>query len=147
MKNMMPLSLNREIPTTEESTSAVRFIGIKALMLALLEDAIQCLRSPKDLVRTQAVIWMTSKERRYVFSFAVVCQVLELEPSAVRRSVMGLVPGSQTPGGVRRRSRPNSRRLGALQLKRDRRQRLLPRVAHEAIPSPYAPRMAMSPGT
>ena len=85
-------------------------------MLAVLEEAIHSLRSPKSLVRAAAELWMTSPERRYVFSFAVICEALGMEPSAVRRSVIGLLDKKVTHGRLLKRSRPNVRHSGAIRL-------------------------------
>jgi hypothetical protein len=107
-----------EIPTTTQTHATPPWSGIRALMLAVLEDAIHSLRSSQWLVRAQAEQWITSGERRYVFSFAVICETLNLEPSAVRRSVIGLLDKRTTRGRLLKRSRPNVRRAGAIQLAR-----------------------------
>lgn len=105
----MPLS-SWAAPSSEEETPELRRLGIKALMLAVLEDAIHSLNASQHMVRVQAERWFASREHGYVFSFAVICETLDLEPSAVRRSVMNLVTKTRAPeGSVRRRSRPNSR--------------------------------------
>ena len=83
-------------------------------MLAVLEDAIHSLRSSEWRVRTEAELWITSAERRYVFSFAVICETLNLEPSAVRRSVIGLLEKTERSGRLMKRSRPNVRHAGAI---------------------------------
>jgi len=88
--------------------------GMRNLMLAVLEDAVHSLRSPNSLVRAEAELWMTSRESRYVFSFAVICEVLNLQPAAVRRSVIGLLDRKTTRGRLLRRSRPNVRHGGAI---------------------------------
>lgn len=116
-EGMTAVSFNSwDTHTTEEMPAGLRCIGIKALMLAVLEDAIHCLRSSHSLVRTKAEHWMTSKERRHVFSFTVICETLGLEPSRVRRSVIGLVDDKQAEGRFRKRSRPNGRRSGSIRL-------------------------------
>jgi hypothetical protein len=89
-------------------------------MLAVLENAVHNLKSSKSIVRAEAEHWITSRERRYVFSFAVICETLGLEPSAVRRSVIGLVDKTPTGRRLLKRSRPNVRHSGALQLARAR---------------------------
>ena len=105
-----------EIPTTTQTHAAPPWSGIRALMLAVLEDALHSLRSAEGLVRGEAERWITSGERRYVFSFAVICEALGLEPSAVRRSVIGLLDKKPTGRCLLKRSRPNVRHTGALQL-------------------------------
>jgi hypothetical protein len=104
-----------EIPRTTQTHAAPPWSGIRALMLAVLEDAIHSLRSPDSLARAEAELWMTSRERRYIFSFAVICEALGLEPSAVRRSVIGLLDKKPTGRCLLKRSRPNVCHSGALQ--------------------------------
>jgi hypothetical protein len=112
MKEMAAVSLAfSEIATTTEPWS-----GIKALMLAVLEDAVQSLSSRNSLARAEAEFWMTSREHRYVFSFVVICEALGLEPSAVRRSVIGLLNSKPTGRRLLRRARPNVRHGGALRV-------------------------------
>ena len=105
-----------EVSTTEQTNAVPPWSSVRALMLAVLEEAIHSLRSPDSLARAEAELWMTSRERRYVFSFAVICEALGLEPSAVRRSVIGLLDKKATRGRLLKRSRPNVRHSGALQL-------------------------------
>jgi hypothetical protein len=105
-----------EIPTTTQTHPAPPGSGIRALMLAMLEEAIHSMRSPDSRARAEAELWMTSREHRYVFSFAVICEALGLEPSAVRRSVIGLLDKKATRGRLLERSRPNVRHTGALHL-------------------------------
>lgn len=119
MKEMAAVSLaSYEIPTTNETHAALPASGIRALMLGVLDDAIHSLSSSQRLVRTAAEHWITSPERRYVFSFVVICETLALEPSAVRRSVIALLDKKQTRGRLLRRSRPNVRHRGPIALTR-----------------------------
>ncbi|MGD0948079.1 MAG: hypothetical protein ABSA52_11670 [Candidatus Binatia bacterium] len=105
-----------ESPTTTQTHAALPQPGIRALMLAVLEDAIHNLRSSESIVRAEAEQWITSGERRYVFSFAVICETLGLEPSAVRRSVIELLDKEPTGCRLPKRSRPNVRHSGVLHL-------------------------------
>lgn len=105
-----------EVSTTEQTNAAPPWSGMRGLMLAVLEDAVHSLRSANSLVRAEAELWMTSRDCRYVFSFAVICEAFGLEPSAVRRSVIGLLDKNATRGRLLKRSRPNVRHSGALQL-------------------------------
>lgn len=121
MKEMAAVPLaSWESPATEERHAALTSSGIRALMLAVLDDAMHSLSSSQSLVRAGAEDWITSPERRYVFSFVVICETLELVPSAVRRSVIDLLDKQQTGGRLVRRSRPNVRHRGAIQLARAR---------------------------
>ena len=67
----------RDAPLTE----------VKALMYAVLEDAIRCYLSPAQRLREEAEHWMESGQRRWVFSFIVICETLGLDPTAARRAL------------------------------------------------------------
>jgi hypothetical protein len=89
------------------------YTGIKALMVAMLEDAIQCYVSPSGRMRADAEYWIKSANHRPAFSFCVVCETLGLDPDAVRRVIQGLPRRDDTRRRALRRSRPNVRRGGA----------------------------------
>ena len=115
MKEMSHVSLAAlENPT--ETDAAANRSGTRALMLAVLEDAIKQFGSSVGHRRAAAERWIMSPERQYVFSFAVICETLELDPSAVRRSLIRLL--AEKPPGRRllRRARRNVRHTEALQL-------------------------------
>ena len=117
MKEIADVSFaSLQVSTLEQTNAAPPWSGIRALMLAVLEEAINSLRSPDSLARAEAELWMTSRKRRYIFSFAAICEALGLEPSAVRRSVIGLLDKKPTGPRLLKRSRPNVRHSGALQL-------------------------------
>ena len=61
--------------------------GVKALMLAVLEDGIRCYFSQNRLVRTEADHWIQSRQRSLVFSFEVICETFGIEASAARRTL------------------------------------------------------------
>jgi len=82
------------------------YTGTKALMLAVLEEAIQSYLSEESPRRDEAELWVSSR-RRSVFSFLVVCETLGLEPSAVRRALHRLRT-HQVPPKALARSRPNA---------------------------------------
>jgi hypothetical protein len=88
-----------------EARAAV-YTGTKALMLAVLEEAIQSFLSEEPQRRDEAELWVSSR-RRSVFSFLVVCETLGLEPSAVRRALQRL-RARQVPAKGLTRSRPNA---------------------------------------
>ena len=102
------------VTITEPAHAARSSAGMRALMLAVLDDAMHSLSSSESLVRAAAEHWLASPERRYVFSFVVICETLELVPSAVRRSVLALLDKNGTAGRLLRRSRPNVRHRGAI---------------------------------
>lgn len=95
-----------------ESRSAP-YTGTKALMLAVLEDAIRSYLSPEPRARSEAEGWVMSRQRRSVFSFIVVCETLGLEPKAVRAALRRLLAQQISPDHIPR-SRPNARRRTGL---------------------------------
>lgn len=80
--------------------------GTKALMMAVLEDGIRDYCGAPGHRGADAEAWVRSN-RRGAFSFAVVCETLGLDPSAVRQALVRL-----KKQGARRfaRSRPNARK-------------------------------------
>lgn len=95
-----------------ESRSAP-YTGTKALMLAVLEDAIRSYLSREPRARAEAEGWVLSRQRRSVFSFVVVCETLGLEPKAVRAALRRLRSQRIGPDHIPR-SRPNARRRSGL---------------------------------
>ena len=97
-----------------EADGASSLSGTRALMLAVLEDAILNLGSSIGYKRAEAERWVMSREHGYVFSFVVVCETLSLSPTAVRRSLIRLL--HQQPRGrlLLRRARGNVRHAEAL---------------------------------
>lgn len=85
------------------------YTGTKALMLAVLEDAIRAYLSREPRARMEAEQWVLSRQRRSVFSFAVVCETLGLEHKAVRAALRRLRAQEVSPDSIPR-SRPNARR-------------------------------------
>jgi hypothetical protein len=104
------------IPATTQTDVDSTHSGVRGLMLAVLEDAIHSRKSSECRVREEAERWMSSRQCRYIFSFAVICETLDLDPTGVRRSVMGLLAKKRRSGRLIRRSRPNVRRAGAIHL-------------------------------
>jgi hypothetical protein len=62
------------------------YTGIKALMLAVLEEGIRDYREATGRQSLEATEWVRS-DRRDVFSFVVICETLGLEPTAVRAAL------------------------------------------------------------
>jgi len=54
------------------------FLGVKALMLAILEDAIRAYLGEVPRCREEAALWIADSRSRWVFSFPVVCETLGL---------------------------------------------------------------------
>lgn len=90
------------------------YTGTKALMLAVLDNAITCYLSPVPRLRDEAEYWITTRQARSPFSFTVVCENLGLEPSAVRSALLRLRKRSTAPRPIVRRRRPNVRHQGRL---------------------------------
>jgi hypothetical protein len=84
--------------------------GTKALMLAVLNDGMQCFLSPTGRFRTEAEHWVMSRQRRSPFSFIVVCETLGLEPEAVRRALQHWRATNSAPMHSLSRRRPYVRR-------------------------------------
>jgi hypothetical protein len=93
---------------------SAQYTGTKALMLAILEDAIRSYLSPAGRLRTEAEFWVCSSRQRSPFSFTVVCETLGLEPDAVRAALKRLRESRVSPRHAIGRSRPNVRRTGRL---------------------------------
>jgi hypothetical protein len=94
-------------------TRTAPYTGTKALMLAVLEDAIRAYLSHEPRARAEAEQWVLSRQRRSVFSFAVVCETLSLEPKAVRGALRRLRAQEISPDRIPR-SRPNARRRSGI---------------------------------
>jgi len=95
--------------------SGTPFLGVKALMLAILEDAIRAYLGPVPRSQEEAALWIADSRSRWVFSFPVVCETLGLEPSAVRSAVRRMHGRYAMAPPLRLdRSRPNSRRHAGL---------------------------------
>lgn len=58
--------------------------GTRALMLAVLEDAIRCYLDGRKSISQEAERWLKANWRDSPFSFVIVCETLRLDPQAVR---------------------------------------------------------------
>jgi hypothetical protein len=110
----MSFTAFRSLSTEQQQTATSAWSGMRALMLAVLEDGINNLLSPDRRLRAEAECWLKSQESRYVFSFVVICETLDFDTVAVRRSVIRTQGTRQTPGRFLSRSRPNVRRRGRI---------------------------------
>jgi hypothetical protein len=61
--------------------------GIRSLMLAVLEEAIATYLGAKGRLADEAEVWMLKDEDESPFSFRQICDVLHLDPSAVRKKL------------------------------------------------------------
>jgi hypothetical protein len=94
--------------------SAGPYTGIKALMLAVLDNGITSYLSPTPRIRAEAEHWITTSGQRSPFSFTVVCETLRLEPDAVRAALRRLRDRGGQPMRTIGRRRQNVRRAGRL---------------------------------
>ena len=88
--------------------------GIKALMVAVLDNGITSYLSPVPRIRTEAEYWVHSRSQRSPFSFQVVCETLGLEPDAVRAQLRRSRLHNAAARPLLGRPRPNVRRPGRL---------------------------------
>lgn len=77
---------------TEEGTERT---PERALMLAVLEDAVACyagkLKAPREnpkILRRQAAFWLSCEDWDSPFSFNNVCEALALDPTALRERIL-----------------------------------------------------------
>jgi hypothetical protein len=94
--------------------SAGPYTGIKALMLAVLDNGIASYLSATPRIRAEAEYWISASGRRSPFSFTVVCETLHLEPEAVRAALRRLRDRGRSPVRSIGRRRQNVRRAGRL---------------------------------
>jgi hypothetical protein len=66
----------------------------RSLMLAVLEDAIDCIgksrfvkNGPRRRIFEKEKRWFLDEETRWPYSFACICETLELDSNAVRESL------------------------------------------------------------
>jgi len=86
------------------------FVGVKGLMLAMLEDALRAYLGPLPRRHGEAAAWIDSRQSRWVFSFTTVCETLGLEPSAVRGALRRMRASSAPVRSIAfGKSRPNAR--------------------------------------
>ena len=87
--------------------------GPKALMFAVLEEAVRSYFSRKVRVREEAERWIKARNARTLFSFRVVCETLDLDPdelsSRLHRLRMRLHSGRDAHSGVSPWSNPAAR--------------------------------------
>ena len=83
--------------------------GLHALMLAVLDNAIQSYCGPIGRLRLEAEHWISARDGRSPFAFKTVCEVLGLDPDATRRRLVQL-RSQAAPTAQKRRFRPNGRK-------------------------------------
>ena len=88
--------------------------GIKALMLAVLQEGIRNYLGSRPRLRSEAACWIASVSRSSPFAFCTVCETLGLEPGAVRIALQRLRETNVSAHEAVGRSRPNVRHLGPM---------------------------------
>jgi hypothetical protein len=99
------LALESQAPIKQNvSHSSARPVsdGVRSLMLAVFEDGIRTYCRGKGRGQLEAERWVWDRGQGSPFSFNVICEVLGLEPSAVRVALPRLQPTGH-------RVRPNAR--------------------------------------
>lgn len=96
--------------------------GVRALLLALLEDSIRCYLSPKQKLRLEAERWIEGRQQGVALTFDAVCASFGLEPEPTRRVLRRWRRCDARPS-VFVRSRPNVRHTSMLSTRRRRRTR------------------------
>jgi hypothetical protein len=108
--------LGNLIGSPAEEAPLLPFTGIRALMLALLDDAVRAYLGPVPRVRQEAEHWVHHSGRRHVFAFEPVCETLGLEPEAVRAALRSMQRDDRARMEplISHRLRPNGRRHAGL---------------------------------
>lgn len=95
------------------------YTGMRALMLAVIQDGIASYMSEESRRRAEAEYWVGAANQRSPFAFNVICETFGLEPDAVRAALQKL-RDKRVGSPSRRHSRPNVRgaaRIGRRQFR------------------------------
>ena len=111
------LDIRRLATVSGGDSRSSQFTGTKALMLAVLEDAIRSYLGTSRLPAQEAEWWIGSPRRQSPFSFVVVCETLGLDPTAVRKTLEQL-KAQNLPRRALPRSRHNVRVPGRVYARR-----------------------------
>jgi len=99
--------------------------GERALLRAVLHDAIVCLtgegvpKRERARVAAEARRWIRSRSRAWIFAFESICDVLDIEPSYLRKLLLRVAPDTaHDGGGARTSAQPSlSRRLRRVRMR------------------------------
>lgn len=97
---------------------AGQLTGTKALMLAVLEDGIRSYLGGSRVLAHEAEYWIHSPRRHSPFSFVVVCEMLGLDPEAVRKTLRHMKDENVSPRKALPRARHNVRIPGRVYARR-----------------------------
>ncbi|GIW42837.1 MAG: hypothetical protein KatS3mg077_0119 [Candidatus Binatia bacterium] len=95
--------------------------GVRALMLAVLEDGLRAYLSRSRLLAAEAEHWLFSASRKSPFTFLVLCDVFGLDPEALRQRLLILRKQGVSPRHFLPRVRHNVRSVTRVRLRRRRR--------------------------
>jgi hypothetical protein len=96
-------------PVTGGEPRSGQLTGTKALMLAVFEDGIRSYLSGSRIIAQDAEYWIYTHRRQSPFSFVVVCEILGLDPDAVRKTLKRMKDERIPPRKAFPRSRHNVR--------------------------------------
>jgi hypothetical protein len=103
------LKLTRLHPVTGGESRTGQLTGTKALMLAVLEDGIRSFLGRSRLLASEAEFWIYSRRRYSPFCFPVICEMLGLDPDAVRKTLSRMKSQNVAPRKAIPRTRHNVR--------------------------------------
>src|SRR5437773_8908794 len=103
------LDLHRLQSVTGGEPRSGQLTGTKALMLAVLEDGIRSYLGGSKIIAQEAEFWIHSHRRQSPFSFVVVCEMLGLDPDAVRKTLKRMKSEHVSPRKALPRARHNVR--------------------------------------
>lgn len=101
-----------------EPRSADHLTGTKALMLAVLEEGIRSYLRGSRTVAHEAEFWILSQRQRSPFAFTVVCEILGLDPDAVRKTLNRMKHEGMSSRKALPRARRNVRAPGRVHPRR-----------------------------
>ena len=103
------LDVTRLQSVTGGESRSGQLTGTKALMLAVLEDGIRSYLGGSKIIAQEAEFWIHSHRRQSPFSFVVVCEMLGLDPDAVRKTLKRMKTEHVSPRKALPRARHNVR--------------------------------------
>jgi hypothetical protein len=103
------LNVMRLQPVTGGEPRTGQLTGTKALMLAVLEDGIRSFLGRSRLLASEAEFWIYSRRRYSPFCFSVICEMLGLDPDAVRKTLKRMKSENVAPRKAIPRTRHNVR--------------------------------------
>lgn len=100
--------------------------GVRALLLAILEDGIRCYLSPRAKLAYEAERWVEGRGKPAAIPFALICASFGLEVSSAQRALRAMRASGQ-PSRQLRRVRPNVRHTPRVALRARRGPRVVRR--------------------